>query len=140
MPAIQLKTNIVKPLAWIYSFIYLAALCLLVWLISTQSISIIWGLVGFTFLILAYVFTINKWLKLSNIQYAILLNDGQWILNYSDGNQQDVTLCDNSILTNRLALLQFKVGQLKRESVFIWRCHANQQAYHALALWWNSAR
>ena len=140
MPAIQLKTNIVKPLIWIYSFIYLTVLCMLVWLTSIKNISLVWGLIGFALLMLAYVFTINKWVKLYNIQYAILQNDGQWILNYSDGNQQDVTLCHNSILTNRLALLQFKVGQLKRESMFIWRSHANQQAYHALALWWNSAR
>lgn len=140
MPEIQLKTNIIKPLLWIYSVIYLAALCMLAWLASVQNIDVIWGLIGFTCLMLAYVLTINKWLKLNDIQYAILQNDGQWILNYSDGNQQDVTLCHNSILTNKLALLQFKVGQLKRESVFIWQSSSNKRAYHALALWWNSAR
>lgn len=136
----QLKTNILKPLIWIYSVIYFAALCILSWLVSIQDISNIWGLAWLGLLVLAYILTINQWLKLRTIEYAVLQNDNQWTLNYIDGNQQDVSLCHNSILTNRLALLQFKVGRLKRKSMFIWKSNSNKHAYHALALWWNSAR
>lgn len=140
MPEIQLKTNIVKPLIWIYRLIYLAAASVIVGLVINQDMSSTIGLFWFILLVLAYQLTINHWLKLKKIQYVFLQDDGDWCINYFNGNQQHAIISANSILTSKLALLQFKISRLKYENVFIWRNSHNKQAYHALALWWNSAK
>jgi len=98
------------------------------------------GISWFILIIIGYVLTYKKWTQLATIQQAILQQDGQWLLIYSDNKQQVAHLCHNSILTSKLALLQFKIGRFKKEYIFMLRRPENKQAYHALALWWHNER
>jgi len=140
MPEIQLKTNIVKPLIQIYSLIYVCIACIVISLVIDQDLSLAVGISWFILIIIGYVLTYKKWTQLATIQQAILQQDGQWLLIYSDNKQQVAHLCHNSILTSKLALLQFKIGRFKKEYIFMLRRPENKQAYHALALWWHNER